>query len=77
MSYCHLQSGGLANVSFTFGAGHPWGVEPERVPNRMNAHVMAQAAVNPGCLDPVAGADPIFSGGFESGDTSAWSATGG
>ena len=28
MSYCHLQAGGVDNISFTLGMGHPWGAEP-------------------------------------------------
>ncbi len=75
MSYCHLLSGGLGNVSLTLGLGHPWGVEPERVPNRMSDHVVARAGSNPGCLDPIFEPDAIFVDGFETGDTSAWTTT--
>lgn len=72
MSYCHLLSGGLGNMSPTFGQGHPWGVEPERVPERMSAHVMTRATSNPGCLDRQAGPDLVFADDFESGNTSNW-----
>ena len=71
MSYCHLL-GGLSNVSMTFGLGHAWGVEPERVPARMNAHVVSRAAGNPSCLAFIPPANAIFTDGFESGNTSAW-----
>lgn len=73
MSYCHLLGGGLGNISFTFGEGHPWGTAPDRVPARMSSHVVGQASANPGCLDFVQG-DVVFDDGFESGNTSAWSA---
>ncbi|HEX6204077.1 MAG TPA: M12 family metallo-peptidase, partial [Thermoanaerobaculia bacterium] len=43
MSYCHLLSGGLRNTTLTFGEGHPHGVLPGRVPQRMRAHVANQA----------------------------------
>jgi hypothetical protein len=68
MSYCHTLGGNLANIALTFGEGHPFGVAPERVPARMNAHVVSRDGANPGCF-----ADPLFGDGFESGDTSAWS----
>lgn len=55
MSYCHLKPGGLANLSLTLGAGHPFGVQPERIPSRMLAHVESRAAANAACLiEPVA-----------------------
>jgi hypothetical protein len=50
MSYCHLLSGNLGNITFTFGEGHPWGVQPQRVPQRMRAHVADRAAADPSCL---------------------------
>ncbi|MCP4903180.1 MAG: hypothetical protein GY906_39970 [bacterium] len=74
MSYCHLLSGGMGNLSLTFGDGHPFGVEPERVPTRMNAHVVSRAGSNLGCLDYFEPTS-IFTDGFESGDTSGWSST--
>ncbi len=72
MSYCHLLSGGLSNISLTFGSGHPYGTAPGRVPSRMNDHVVLRAAGSPGCLDFAAPSD-VFSDGFESGDPSRWS----
>lgn len=73
MSYCHLTAPDYnANISLTFGTGHPYGVEPERVPDRMRSHVLNRAASDPACLAltlPTA----IFSDGFESGTTSSWS----
>jgi hypothetical protein len=74
MSYCHLLSGGMSNISYTFGDGHPYGIEPERVSAQMNSHVVSADSSYPGCLDYVA-ASPIFSDGFESGNTTAWSST--
>lgn len=55
MSYCHLKPGSLANMSMTFGATHPFGVAPERVPSRMLAHVQERAAASAACMiEPVA-----------------------
>lgn len=31
MSYCHLRSGGLSNISMNFGTGHPFGVAPQQL----------------------------------------------
>ncbi len=72
MSYCHLLNGGLSNISLTFGLGHPYGVQPERVPALMNDHVRSRANSYPGCLSPIQ-VDPLFSDGFESGSLAAWS----
>jgi uncharacterized repeat protein (TIGR01451 family) len=44
MSYCHLQTGGFANIAHTFGEFHPYGKAPQRVPNKMLAHVVATGA---------------------------------
>lgn len=55
MSYCHLLSPGLSNLSLTFGTGHPYGVLPQRVPDRMRAHVEATAALAPACLARIGG----------------------
>lgn len=52
MSYCHFQAGNLSNISMTFGTGHPHGVAPERVPQRMSAAVVSAAQANPDCLAP-------------------------
>lgn len=70
MSYCHLISPGMSNVSLTLGQGHPWGTSPGRVPAVMSAHVASTAASNPLCLAP-----GVFDDGFESGDRSAWSSS--
>lgn len=50
MSYCHLLSGGAGNITFTFGEGHPYGVLPGRVPQRMRTHVADRALLHPACL---------------------------
>jgi hypothetical protein len=75
MSYCHLLGGGLGNISLTFGnpGGVPfeYGIAPERVPTRMNDHVVSTAAGNPMCLAPIDNTS-IFADGFESGDLGAW-----
>jgi Metallo-peptidase family M12 len=65
MSYCHLLPGGYANMNLWLGLQGSFGVDSQRVPERMLAHLQAVAA----CLPPVAA---IFADGFESGDTSAW-----
>lgn len=71
MSYCHLLSGGLGNISLTFGTGHPFGTVPQRVPDRMRAHVESRAASNAACLARVENS-LIFEDGFESANTSVW-----
>ena len=53
MSYCHLLSGGYGNIKMTFGLGHPYGVLPDRVPQRMAAHVQSRAQSYPACLSPI------------------------
>jgi hypothetical protein len=50
MSYCHFHSPGLSNIAFSFGTGHPYGVLPQRVPDRMRAHVESRAALAPACF---------------------------
>ncbi|HEX2254151.1 MAG TPA: M12 family metallo-peptidase [Thermoanaerobaculia bacterium] len=55
MSYCHLLSGNVGNIAWTFGQGHPFGLAPGRVPERMRAHVAARAQSAPACLAPIAG----------------------
>ncbi len=75
MSYCHLLTGTYQNIALTLGGpagGHPYGIEPERVPAVVNGYIAQQAGNYPGCLDPVV-LDLIFADGFESGDTSIWS----
>ncbi len=66
MSYCHLLSGGMSNISLTLGAGHAFGVQPSRVPTRMAAHVASKASQNPSCLALGAPVTPtIFATRFE------------
>lgn len=74
MSYCHLLYPGMSNLSLTLGLSHPYGIEPDRVPERMFSHVSSQATFYPGCLDCEV-ADRIFSDGFEGSSTYAWSST--
>lgn len=62
MSYCHLLPGGLTNVSFNFGTGHAFGVQPVRVANRMRAYAQQVAAQQPACF---AAPDVIFASGFD------------
>lgn len=62
MSYCHLRPGGYSNVTFTFGQGHAYGVQPDRVPTRMAAHAQARDSTNPTCF---AVDDTIFANGFQ------------
>jgi hypothetical protein len=50
MGYCHLLSGGLDNVSLTYGAGHPYGDAPQRVPDLMIDTIADEAASTPACL---------------------------
>ncbi len=59
MSYCHLRNGGISNITYTLGQGHPFGISPDRVPSRMNSYVMAQAG--PSCLAPPGPATLIIS----------------
>lgn len=68
MSYCHLLGGGIANITMTFGEGHPWGVAPERVGMQMSDHISAVFGSTPACLD----SSLIFTDGFESGNTTLW-----
>lgn len=70
MSYCHTLTPGMSNISLTLGLTDPWGYQPWRVPNLMSSYVAATAASHPSCLTPI-----LFADDFESGDTSAWSAT--
>lgn len=54
MSYCHLLPGGLSNISVTLGRDHGFGVQPERVPDTMRAHVLDRAAAGLArCPQPV------------------------
>lgn len=55
MSYCHLLSGGEANIALTYGAGHPYGNTPDRVPTAMINRIALEAADAPGCLTATGG----------------------
>lgn len=50
MSYCHLLDGWNANLSYTFGLNHTYGIDAQRVPAVMRSHVQNTAAANPTCL---------------------------
>jgi hypothetical protein len=72
MSYCHFRSPGLSNIGFTFGFGHGFGFQPQRVPSRMMDHVASVAGGNPSCLAPIG---LVFAGDFENGTLpSPWGA---
>ena len=53
MSYCHLLEGGVSNVSMTFGKEHPYGIQPDRVSNKMASHVADTALNFPSCINVV------------------------
>lgn len=70
MSYCHLQSGGMSNISLTLGLDHQYGNAPQRVPDRMLGHVIQRESSFPGCLTtPLTLDGPVFGDDFESGQT--------
>jgi hypothetical protein len=50
MSYCHLLDGMINNVKRTFGANTNFGIEPQRVSNRMARLTDAVGAASPQCL---------------------------
>lgn len=64
MSYCHLRPGGLSNIGISLGRNHPFGNNPDRVPNTMRAHVLQRAAVN-NARCPQLVASGIFTDRFE------------
>ncbi|HKI02824.1 MAG TPA: M12 family metallo-peptidase [Thermoanaerobaculia bacterium] len=70
MSYCHLLSPGMSNVSLNFGTSHPSGVVPGREAARMSAFVVSRALSSPSCL--AVQANGIFSDGLESGNIISW-----
>jgi hypothetical protein len=70
MSYCHLLSPGMSNVSLNFGTNHAQGVLPGREAARMSAFVVSRALSNPSCL--AAQANGIFSDGLELGNIISW-----
>lgn len=61
MSYCHLLSPGMGNISLKFGNSHPYGIAPERVPTRMTARMTSLAGSNPACVID----DTVFADGFD------------
>ena len=66
MSYCHLLEGGVSNVSMTFGKEHPYGIQPDRVSNKMASHVASTAVNFPSCINIVAiddGSPPLDTDG--------------
>gem|GEM_PF-1728174 len=68
MSYCHLVSGGYANISFTLGKDHPYGIDAFRVPNVMKSEVTNMASNFPTCLvldAPVNGSPPLAMEDFQ------------
>lgn len=70
MSYCHLQGGGMSNISLTLGLDHGYGNAPQRVPDRMLGHVIQRESSFPGCLTtPLTVEGPVFDDGFESAPT--------
>ena len=58
MSYCHGLSGGMNNISLSFGEGHTCGVLPDRVSQWMSSYVASQAAARPACFGT--GGDPLL-----------------
>lgn len=62
MSYCHLLTGGLSNISPTFGLNHAFGDAPERVPTTMNNSVVETAMSDPACLPQACSAPEISAG---------------
>ena len=50
MSYCHLLTGGINNISRTFGSNTSYGIEPERVPTKMARRTAQIAAASSECL---------------------------
>lgn len=64
MSYCHLRSGGISNVSMTFGSNLGYGVQPSREAAQMFSYILSVAASNPGSLVLPSG---LVIDGFESG----------
>jgi hypothetical protein len=55
MGYCHRLTGGLSNVTLTYGAGHAYGVTPQRVPDAIIDRLDSEATFAPACLTPGSG----------------------
>jgi hypothetical protein len=43
MSYCYARAGGLDNIAPSLGRDHPYGHEPDRVPDTMRAYMIERA----------------------------------
>ena len=50
MSYCHQQTGGISNITMTFGKTHVYGVAANRVPTLMRQTLENAAASSPACF---------------------------
>ena len=50
MSYCHQITGGVSNISPTFGQDHVYGIEPSRVPSKMANRAFEVAAIDQSCI---------------------------
>lgn len=53
MSYCHIAFPGfvsLSNIGNTFGTGHPYGIDAERIAQRMSNAVLSARASYPSCV---------------------------
>ena len=66
MSYCHRLTGGINNISMTFGQGHTCGVLPEREAYRMAAYVASRASGFPSCFQPPGNSFTIYNDGGSS-----------
>ncbi|MDB2379807.1 thrombospondin type 3 repeat-containing protein [Luminiphilus sp.] len=55
MSYCHVYSGGggISNISPTFGHNFEFGVNPDRIPNKIKNYVGRTSYWNSSCVSPV------------------------
>ena len=58
MSYCHLLSGGLSNISRTFGQGHSQGVSAGRVSERMARAVENAYGYSSSCISTTSASTP-------------------
>ena len=58
MSYCHLLSGGLSNISRTFGQGHAQGVSASRVSERMARSVENAYGYSSSCISTTSTSTP-------------------
>lgn len=70
MSYCHTISPGMANVSFTFGTGHQYGVSPWRVADVLRTSAENHLPVD-GTAPPVSYTLTVTPSGTGSGNVSS------